>query len=269
MAPVRTLVDGVGRAVTLDADPARLVSLVPSTTETLAALGLRERVVGRTRYCVRPRPWVDGVARVGGTKNPDLARVAALRPDLVVGNREENREEDLEALETLAPLWVAFPRDVDGALADLRAMARLVGAGEAGEALAARVEETRARARAAAGGGFRYAYLIWRRPYMTVNADTFVDAMLGEVGGTNAFGSRAERYPEVTRDELVEADPDVVLLSSEPFPFEARHAGELGPLAPRARLVDGQACSWHGARMEDGFATLEALAGELARGMRA
>src|SRR5262245_31455446 len=108
--------------------PQRLVSLVPSTTETLAALGVGERVVGRTRYCVRPRPWVDTVPEVGGTKDPDLPAIAALRPDLILVNREENRLEQFPALEAIAPLWVGFPRDVDGALQEVVGLAQAVGA---------------------------------------------------------------------------------------------------------------------------------------------
>ena len=260
MTPFRSLVDGVGRPVTLPAPPARIVSLVPSTTETLAALGVRDRVVGCTRYCVHPRPWVEDVPRVGGTKNPDLEAIAALRPDLIVANQEENKPEHFDDLAALAPLWVAYPRTVDEALADLRGLAALVGAEEAGAEAGARIEAAREAARRRAAPGFRYAYMIWHQPWMTVNGDTFIDAMLREVGGANAFGAHPERYPQVTLDDLAAADPDVVLLSSEPFPFAERHRDELGPLAPRARLVDGEACSWHGVRMAHGLAVLEGLA---------
>ncbi|HEX5011267.1 MAG TPA: helical backbone metal receptor, partial [Planctomycetota bacterium] len=119
--------------------PQRVVSLVPSTTETLVALGAGPRVVGRTRYCVHPRPWVDGVPTVGGTKDPDLGAITALRPDLIVVNEEENRPEQFPALAAIAPLFEAFPRDVDGALADIARLAEVLDVAPAGAALLERL----------------------------------------------------------------------------------------------------------------------------------
>jgi len=245
--------------------PRRIVSLVPSATETLHALGVQDRVVGRTRYCVHPRPWVDGLPACGGTKDPDLPAIAALQPDLIVVNEEENRPAQFPALTALAPLHVAFPRDVDGALADVRALAARVGAEEAGAALAGRIEAARVRMHAAlevaAGAArFRYAYFIWRRPWMSVNADTFIHALLAEAGGSNVCAAHAERYPALTLDELRAADPDVLLLASEPYPFATEHAAEFAELAPRCRLVDGELLSWHGARLEQAFPYLAANA---------
>jgi len=255
--------------------PARIVSLVPSTTETLAALGAAERVVGRTRYCVHPQPWVSGVPAVGGTKDPDIAAIAALHPDLIVVNREENKPAHFPALEALAPLLVGYPRDVDGALADVRTLAARIGAVAAGEALMRRIALARQRMHAAlrpaavAATGtarmsaptegasalprFRYAYFIWRKPWMSVNADTFIHALLAEVGGENVCAARAERYPQLTLDELCAADPDVLLLASEPYSFGPEHVPEFGPLASRCRFVDGELLSWHGARLEHAF----------------
>ena len=244
-----TVVDGVGRQVTVPEPPRRIVSLVPSTTETLAELGLAERVVGRTRYCVHPRPWVEGVPTVGGTKDVDVASVAALEPDLIVGNEEENRPELWAELEALAPLYVAFPRDVDEALDDLTTLARLAGVAGRGVEL---VDAIR-RERSPVAARFSYVYLIWRKPWRAAGPDTYLTHVLAEVGGDNALTAEgpggAGRYPELTLDELVALDPDRVLLSSEPYPFAAGHAAELGPLAGRCLLVDGEMACWHGARM--------------------
>ncbi|HTE05651.1 MAG TPA: helical backbone metal receptor [Planctomycetota bacterium] len=253
--------------------PQRIVSLVPSTTESLAALGVAARVVGRTRYCVHPAPWVDGVRAVGGTKDPDLAAIAALAPDLIVVNREENKPAHFPALEALAPLHVGYPRDVDGALADLRALAARVGAEAEGAALIERIELARQRMQAAlrpspgaAPPRFRYAYLIWRRPWMSVNGDTFIHALLAEAGGENVCAAAAERYPQLTLDELRAADPEVLLLASEPYPFEEEHAPEFGPLALRCQLVDGELLSWHGARLQHAFPYLATRVPAWARG---
>jgi len=246
--------------------PQRIVSLVPSITETLAALGVRERVVGRTRYCVHPRPWVDALPAVGGTKDPDARAIAALRPDLIVVNREENRPAQFPELAAIAPLHETFPRTVDGALEELADLARRVGAAAAGDALLARIRRERDAARAAAAGRepFTYAYMIWRRPWMSVNADTYVHALLAEIGGVNVLAGRAERYPQVSADELFAAAPRHVLLSTEPYDFRLAHAAELPGLESRCRLVDGELLSWHGSRMELAFPYL----GELLRELR-
>ncbi|MHC4846683.1 MAG: helical backbone metal receptor [Planctomycetota bacterium] len=239
--------------------PRRIVSLVPSTTETLADLGLSDQVVGRTRYCVHPRPWVEGVPEIGGTKDPDPERIAALSPDLIVANHEENKPEHFDALDAIAPLWVAYPRDVSGALADLLELAALTGVPTVGRDLVARIATARAELAATIDGRapFRYAYLIWRKPWMAVNDDTFIAALLAEAGGRNVLGAHAERYPQVTLDELVDAAPEIVFLPSEPYAFTADHAAELGGLAPRARLVDGELLSWHGSRLAASFPYLE------------
>jgi ABC-type Fe3+-hydroxamate transport system substrate-binding protein len=249
----------------------RVVSLCPSLTELVFALGRGDALVGRTRFCHRPAGLVERVERVGGTKNPKVARVAELRPDLVLMNEEENRREDAEALAAAGvPLHVSFPKDAAGTAAMVRDIARSLGATDEGERLAAdldrRAAAVRARAaarRAAGAPPVRWAYLIWRRPWMAVRDDTFVSALLDGAGGANVFAGAGARYPEVTEAELAAADPDVVLLASEPFPFTAAHADELAAATglPRARFVpaDGELLSWHGARTAEGVEYAESL----------
>lgn len=248
------LIDGRGRAISLSSRPQRVVSLVPSTTETLFDLGCADRVVGRTRYCVRPAEGVRDLPKIGGTKDVDPDRVAALHPDLILGNCEENTREIFDALDPIAPVWAAFPRDVDGALDDLSAVGELVGEPERARALREQIERARADLqRAVSNRRFRYAYLIWREPYMSVSDDTFIAAMLAEAGGINVVAGHADRFPTLTSDDLRRLDPDVVLLSSEPFPFRERHRDELvahtGLGADRVRFIDGEHASWHGSRM--------------------
>jgi ABC-type Fe3+-hydroxamate transport system substrate-binding protein len=201
---------------------------------------------------------VRGVPEVGGTKDPDLAAIAALRPDLIVVNEEENRREHFAALERMAPLHVAFPRDVDGAVRDLLDLARRLEAGAAGDALAGRIAGQRAALRAVARP-FRFAYAVWRAPWRLAGPDTFVSALLAEAGGLNVAPAGPGRYPPATPRELAGLRPDLVLLPSEPYAFQAAHAADLSPLAPRARLVDGQLLCWHGARLEGGLAYLRGL----------
>jgi ABC-type Fe3+-hydroxamate transport system substrate-binding protein len=247
-----TLMDGIGRSVSLAEPATRVVSLVPSTTESLAVLGRGDTVVGRTRFCVHPMPWVESVPEVGGTKSPDLGAIAELAPDLILANQEENLAELWEPLGQIAPLWVAAPTNVDEALADLRAMAVLLGAEHAASVWCEKIEHAR-RAVHSAARPFRFAYMVWRAPWMAVNSRTYISALLAEAGGENVFADRSARYPVVTLDELKEAAPDVVLLPSEPFPFALEHTAEFEELGARCRFVDGELLCWHGTRMAAGF----------------
>jgi ABC-type Fe3+-hydroxamate transport system substrate-binding protein len=233
--------------------PQRIVSVVPSTTDTLFALGCGDRVVGVTRYCVHPAAAVAALPKVGGTKDADVERILALRPDVVLANCEENTRELFDALEPSVPVYAAFPRGVDDAIADLRRLATLLDVDPA-PALTPVLE---ARDRLRPTRAIRTAWLIWRRPWMTINHDTFIHAMLREAGLVNVFADLPARFPEISAVDLKAADPELVLLPSEPFPFAERHADELAELTGiergRFQLADGEAASWHGARMAFGF----------------
>lgn len=238
----------------------KLVSLCPSLTELAFALERGGDLVGVTRFCVHPADGVRALEKVGGTKDPDVARIVALAPDLVLMNREENRVEDAAALRA-AGLRVhdSMPRTLAETAEMVRSIGAAVGRAERGEELAREIERRaeRVRARAAGRPRVRFAYLIWRKPWMSVNSDTFAHALLELAGGENVFGARPVRYPEVTAEALAESAPEVVLLSTEPFPFEAKHADELAHLSGLARarfaLADGEYLSWHGARTPDGI----------------
>ena len=238
----------------------RVVSLCPSLTELVFDLGLGQALVGITRYCVHPAEGVARVETVGGTKDPDVARIVDLAPDLILLNEEENRAEDAAALaEAGLACHVSFPRDVPQTAAMVRSIGDALGAGVAAETIAAEIEARAEHVRRAAldAPPVRWAYLIWRKPYMAVNADTFTHGLLALAGGENVFGDHPERFPTVEPEDLAQAAPDRVLLSSEPFPFEQQHARELAEatgLPPeRFRLVDGELLSWHGSRTRRGI----------------
>lgn len=238
----------------------RIVSLCPSLTELVFDLGRGDSLVGRTKFCVHPADRVEVVEKVGGTKNPKVERIIELAPDLVLMNEEENRLEDAEMLRAAGiACHTSMPRNALETAAMVRSIAAALGAEGEGERLAREIEEAREATRAAAADAepVRYAYLIWRAPYMTVSDDTFVAGLLADAGGVNAFGSAGTRYPEITPEELRDADPDMVMLSSEPFPFAAKHAAELAELTgiPESRfeLVDGELLSWHGSRTVHGM----------------
>ena len=261
--------DGLGRTVSLAAPPQRVVSLVPSQTELLADLGLDDEVVGLTRFCVHPTGWKAAKTIVGGTKNVDVERVRGLAPDLVVANKEENVREQVEAIAAFCPVYVTDVADVDGAVAMIRAVGALVGRDARAGRIANEVEagfEVLHPAPPAAGPPRprRVLYLIWRDPWMAAGGDTIISDVMGRGGWANAVGDR-DRYPALTDDEVRVLDPDVVMLSSEPYPFADKHLAEVQALAPRARvvLVDGEAFSWYGSRLRHTPGALRALRADL------
>lgn len=238
----------------------RIVSLCPSLTELVFDLGLGHELVGRTKFCIHPADSVDAVEKVGGTKNPKIDRIIELAPDLVLLNAEENCREDGEALETAGiTCHVSLPRTAVETAAMVRSIAEAVHAPAEGERIARDIEARHDRVVRDARGRdpIRFAYLIWREPMMTVNADTFVSALLTDAGGRNAFATRSDRYPTITADELLAAEPDVVMLSTEPFPFKPAHPDELsassGVPRDRFQVVDGELLSWHGSRTPAGI----------------
>jgi len=239
----------------------RIVSLCPSLTESVFRLGKGEELVGRTKFCVQPADRVATVERVGGTKNPKLDRIVALRPDVVLMNEEENRREDAEALVAAGIRVVStFARDVPEAVAVLRQLGQLLVAEDAAEQLAKAIE---ARANTIiAHAPTSFVYLIWQKPHMAVAPGTYIDALLTLGGGRNVVAlTDGNRYPEVDAATLARADR--ILLSSEPFPFTERHREELlaetGRPGNSIQLVDGELLSWHGARTLEGLSYVETL----------
>ncbi len=246
----------------------RIVSLVPSVTESLFCLGLGERVVGITDWCVHPSDRVSGLPRVGGTKNPSVRQILELEPDLVIANREENRKRTVVALRAAGiDVWVTFPQTVQAGVALLRELADLGATAEAVESVvrpveeAVRVAEERRPAR-----GLPVFCPIWKNPWMAVGGDTYASSLLELCGGANVFADCADRrYPIVELEQIVAAEPEVILLPSEPYDFAQREALELAALTvpaahnDRIHLIDGTLVSWYGPRIEPAIATLRTL----------
>jgi ABC-type Fe3+-hydroxamate transport system substrate-binding protein len=248
--------------------PARIVSLVPSLTEALFSLGLGRHVVGVTDWCVHPADAVAQLPRVGGTKNPDIAAIQALNPDLVIANREENTRGDVRKLEALGiPVWVTYPRTVDEGVALLRELGVLGGADAAIDRVVVPIEAQLAEAKATRPRRpVRVFCPIWKDPWMAVGADTFIHDLLVLCGGANVFAEREERrYPIVREVEILAAAPEVVLLPDEPYAFGDVDRAELAswdmPAAHSGRihLIDGTLVSWYGPRIGPAIRTLRAL----------
>lgn len=234
----------------------RVVSLVPSVTETLLAFGVRP--VACTRFCEQP-----SLDHVGGTKNPDVDAIAALKPDLVVVNDEENRIEDVDRLRELGiELHDMSPRSVDDVGPAVCRLGRAVGAAvpDPFPDWEGWLAQCRARQPAVTRGAF---VPVWRRPWMSMAADTFGSSLLELLGWGNVFAGAAARYPEVTLEEAAARRPDVVLLPSEPYEFKARHVEEVSAALPGVRvlLVDGHDLFWWGIRTPG---AVERLAASLA-----
>ena len=264
-----TFVDASGVRVTLAAPPRRIVSLIPSITETLFTLGLGEAVVGCTAYCTEPREGVATKTRIGGEKNPKLDLIRDLRPDLVVANVEENVREHIDTLRGWGiPVYVTYPRTVGDGIRLIRELGVIAGAAARGAEIAAGLETQllEARARGAGRGRVRVFCPIWRKPYMTINRDTYIHDVLATCGGDNVFAELPRRYPEVALADVALARPDVILLPDEPFHFRRAHLADFAehPEIPalrdgRVHLVDGKLLSWYGPRIAHALAELPSI----------
>lgn len=231
--------------------PQRIISVVPSQTELLFDLGLADEVVGITKFCIHPAHKVRGKVIVGGTKTLHSDRIHALRPDLILANKEENTREQIEELQRHYPVHVTDVVTLPDALAMIREVGALVGKGEQAEEMVVQIAQTLPiRSSEEVPAGLRVAYFIWRKPYMVAAGDTFIHAMLDAAGFQNAFAGQS-RYPEVSPDDLRATQPDLIFLSSEPYPFSRKHVAELEVICPSARVlvVDGEVFSWYGSRL--------------------
>jgi ABC-type Fe3+-hydroxamate transport system substrate-binding protein len=262
-------VDASGVAIELVRPPRRIVSLVPSITETLCRLGLADALVGITVYCVEPREVVGTKIRIGGEKNPDLEKIRGLEPDLVIANIEENLRDHVETLRSWSiPVWVTYPRTVAEGIRLIADLGSVTGTDARATEMLGEIEPLYERVVTAAARRPPVAvfYPIWRGPYMTINRDTYIHDMLRVCGGRNVFADRSERYPAVTLDEVAAQRPAVILLPDEPFRFRRAHLADFSGYADvpavregRIHLVDGKPFSWHGPRIADALRRLPGL----------
>ncbi|MES2627562.1 MAG: helical backbone metal receptor [Bacteroidota bacterium] len=239
----------------LDAPKRRIVSVVPSQTELLYDLGLDEEVVGITKFCIHPKHWFNTKTRIGGTKKLNMERIHALQPDLIIANKEENTQAEIEELARHFPVYMSDIFTLDDAFAMMETIGKLTGKSNEAAAL---IETTRTRFAELVPDTIprRVLYLIWRGPYMAAGTNTFINSMLQQCGWINVLdtkilGKDLSRYPELSTDELSVLEPEVILLSSEPYPFKQQHIEELQALHPKAQilLVDGELFSWYGSRL--------------------
>ncbi len=244
---VDVVIDQMGRQVLLPPSPQRVVSLVPSQTELLFDLGLSHRIVGVTKFCVHP-----GEAKkkeiIGGTKKFNLDKIRSLKPDLIIGNKEENYKEGIEALSSEFPVWMSDIFTLEDATAMMERLGEILNCQRETKTLTGKIKRAfQSLSRIKRG---RALYLIWQKPYMVAGANTFIHNMLERAGFTNA-AEDFRRYPEMNLTQMQELNPNYVLLSSEPYPFKEKHLHDLAVYFPNSKmvLVDGEHFSWYGSRL--------------------
>ncbi len=235
--------------------PQRIVSLVPSLTEFLVDIGVGERLVGRTKFCIHPEDAVARIPTFGGTKNPKVDAIVDAGADLVIMNREENRREDYEALAERTQVLMTDILTVDDALREMRIIGHTVGCETLAAHICDQIEDQRKAATHT--DTVDVAYFIWREPWMVAGGSTYINDVLERFGMRNVFANE-ERYPEIQLSELIERRPSRVLLSSEPYPFKPKHIAEVENAVPgvRVELVDGEWFSWYGSRMLPAFKSI-------------
>lgn len=229
--------------------PHRIVSLVPSLTELLFNLGCSKQMLACTKFCIHPQPQVKMLYNVGGTKSPKVSKILQLQPDLIIANKEENRQADVEALASRVPVWVTDINTINDYVNMLYQWKGIIASEHTINLHLNRLQFL-AHALQKRYKGIRVAYLIWHKPWMAAGSSCFISSMLEFLGFINVF-SDFQRYPEIAISSLQDLKPDIIMLSSEPFPFKQSHAIQLQKLCPHSKIiqVNGELFSWYGSRL--------------------
>lgn len=239
----------MGREVSLNQLPKRIVSLVPSQTELLYDLGLDSEVVGQTLFCIHPEHQFAQKTRVGGTKKLNIQKIRELKPDLIIGNKEENEQSQIEELMQEFPVWMSDIKNLAEATQMIQMIGALVGKEQKANAMAHEINQQFASL-VRTETPKNVLYLIWRNPWMAAASGTFIAHMLEKMG-LRALPLGSNRYPELSFEQIRHSSADIVFLSSEPYPFQDKHIQELQEALPQAQilLVDGELFSWYGSRL--------------------
>ncbi|HTO14499.1 MAG TPA: helical backbone metal receptor [Edaphocola sp.] len=242
--------DMLGTEILLKDYPKRIVSLVPSQTELLYDLGLEEEVVGITKFCIHPKEWFETKKRIGGPKKLNIDTIQALKPDLIIANKEENIKEEIEKLRKIAPVWISDINNLEESLVMITEIGSICGKEQKASEIHDQIKNDFSKLPLSSIQGKTVAYFIWYQPLMVVASNTYIDDILNRIGFINIFKGKS-RYPETNWTELKALNPEIILLSSEPFPFSKKHQIEFENQLPNTKivLVDGEPFTWYGSRM--------------------
>lgn len=233
----------------------RIISLVPSLTELVLDLGIGDRLAGRTRFCIHPEEMVKDVPIIGGTKNPDIEKILALKPDYIIANHEENRKEDILTLQRHTEINITKIDSINDAINAICELGGDLDLAANAQKLVKKImmisSETRAHE------SIDTAYFIWKDPWMVAANGTYINSVMKHYNLENIFSDQ-ERYPEISLQDLSEKNPELILLSSEPFPFKQKHIEEIQKICPDAKieLINGEWFSWYGSGMTKAFKKL-------------
>lgn len=233
----------------------RIISLVPSLTELLIDFGLKDQIIGRTKFCIHPEQRVQFITSVGGTKNPHIQKILSLNPDLIITNKEENRKQDVQELAKHTEVIVTEIDTIDKAIEWILKLGSKVGKIKESEGMVLKIKKLSANIPTLKP--IQTAYFIWKDPWMTVGNDTYIHDVMSHYELVNIFGDQT-RYPTNSLEELSSLSPELILLSSEPYPFKEKHISELQKVCPDSNieLVNGEWFSWYGSRMIPAFRAL-------------
>lgn len=253
--------DQTGRTIQLPKIPRRIISLVPSQTEFLFELGLNEEVVGITKFCVHPQQWFYTKTRVGGTKQLKMDVIHSLQPELIIGNKEENEKAQVEELAAHYPVWLSNVVTMEDAFEMIIQVGAMTGRERPALNLITRIKTRFAALEKSTDRQPKTCYLIWNDPLMAAGGDTFINTMLKAAGFDNVY-KHMNRYPQVMVREIASSGCELLLLSSEPFPFKQTHKEEFQRQLPgiRIELVDGEMFSWYGSRLLEAASYIQRLA---------
>jgi len=240
-------IDQMNRQCVLDKTPERIVSLVPSQSQLLWDLGLQNQLAGITKFCIHPEEMFRRIPRIGGTKQIHLDKIRALKPDLIIGNKEENTESDILALEKEFPVWMSDIYDLKDALSMIQSIGEITNTSVKANALAESISEKFKQLQFP--HSLSCIYLIWNDPMMVCGKNNFIDDMLQKAGFLNTI--TAARYPMLSEEDLLTNQAEYILLSTEPFPFGEEHVIAFQKKYPNKKvvLVDAEYFSWYGSKL--------------------
>lgn len=239
----------IDSASSMTSTPKRIISLVPSQTALLHSLGLEDEVIGITKFCIHPKEWFERKTKIGGTKALHIEKIIELQPDLIIANKEENVKDQVEVLANQFPVWLTDVNKLDDAIQMITDIGRLTCKSNESTNINSKIIDSFNSLKNITAP-IPAAYLIWKKPYMTIGGDTFIHDMMQRAGFSNVFATK-KRYPEISVKDLRDSGCKLILLSSEPYPFKEKHIAELESELPgvKAMVVDGELFSWYGSHL--------------------